>query len=95
MDIRTSLNQGINAQRLVDQYGRQAVVDEIFEMTGDDMADVALAAAIELDDKRLIALASRIILCGSYGQRATRLAAQNNRDLDLEDTRRKFIRKEK
>ena len=94
MDIRTELSQGISAQRVVDKYGRKAVIEEIMEMTG-QMADVALTTAIELDEKRIIALASRIILCGDYGPRATRLAAQYNRDADLEDERRKFVRKEK
>lgn len=91
MDIRTLLNQGASAQRVVDEHGRQAVIDEIIEMTGDDMADVALTAAIELDDKRLVALASRIILCGSYGPRATRLAAQKNGDMDLQKIKENIL----
>lgn len=95
MDIRTSLNQGRgrNAQQLADQYGRHAVLEKITQMTC-DMADVALIAAIELNDVHLVNSASRIILCsGSYPERATHLAAELNVDVDLAETREKILRK--
>jgi len=96
MDIRTLLNQGMGARRVVDEHGRQAVVQEILEMTGDDMADVALAAAIELGEQRIVALASRMILCsGDYGPRAERLAAEKNGDIDLRKIREEILRKGK
>ncbi|MEK7083073.1 MAG: hypothetical protein AAB972_02785 [Patescibacteria group bacterium] len=91
MDIQTCLRQGVDAQKLVNQCGRQAVIDEIQELIVDDMADVALTAAIALDDRRLVALASRIILCGNYGPKATRLAAENNGDVDLRKIREKIL----
>ena len=94
-DIRTLLNSGRNAQELVNEYGRDVVISELQEMAGDDMADVALRASLELGDQRLIALASRVVLCGSYPAAATRLAAQNNFAPDLWEIRRKILRKKK
>jgi hypothetical protein len=105
VDIRTALNQGSSATRLVAEVGLEAVLEEMREMTGDDMADVTLKAALELlksddfkNERRLLslkALAARIILCGSYGERASVLAAQQNTDLDLAEVRKKILTQKK
>jgi hypothetical protein len=100
-DIRTALKQGQSAMGLVAEVGLEAVLEEMQEMTGDDMAHVTLRAAVELleneslkEDQRIISLmhrASRVILCGSYGMESTRLAAQYNNDPGLEGTRQRIL----
>ena len=66
------------------QYGREAVVTELSEMCGDDLADRALMAADALGYVRSAQLAARVVLCsGSYGERARQLARTYNSDPGL------------
>ena len=66
------------------QYGREAVITELSEMCGDDLADRALVAADALGYVQCARLAARVVLCGgSYGERVMNLARKYNSDPGL------------
>lgn len=92
-DIRTLLNEGTSAQQVASEYGCDSLYREIEEMCGDDMANVALRAAMQIGNRRLIRLASRIVLCGGYSAEVKKIAAENNQDLDLGEIRKKILRR--
>ena len=75
-DIRTLLNGGIRVSYLIEKgYKLGEIKDEVREMIGDDLADVALRVAIDMADEALINNAARVVLCGEYGENAKKLAA--------------------
>ena len=76
MDIRNALLSGMPATSVAQSEGRQAVIEELWDMIGSDLADHALRAAIALGETSVASHAARVIKCsGSYSQSANDLAS--------------------
>ena len=72
----------------------QVSEDTLRDWVDHDQADRALEAAIKQGDSAVISNASRIILCsGGYSDVAQKLAAQHNNDFDLDEIRKKILKK--
>ena len=71
MDLHRLRQSGAPVAALVDINGHDAVAEELFDMCFDDIADLALAAAVQIGETRVARTAANIVLnTGSYLQQA-------------------------
>ena len=75
-DIGYELRRGTSAKSLAERYSREKVLNEIWDLIDNDMADDALPAAIELKDPAAIRRAARIVIAGNYLAEITRIAKE-------------------